>query len=216
MSGREARDRSSVLPTGRLRLSRSGLPRRASFSPAFHRRPAYHEDMSSPLPTPEQVTAALATVQDPDIGGRSPSSTWSNRSDRGGRQGGRRRLADRRGLPDPRENHQAGHRRVGRRGRGDPGPGRARIHDQGAAQGTPAQLRGGKAEQEIPFAQPDSLTKVYAIASGKGGVGKSSVTVNLAAALAARDSGRRRRRRHLRPPRAADARGQGARPRSTA
>src|SRR5450755_1114384 len=48
-------------------------------------------------------------------------------------------------------------------------------------------LRGanGKAEREIPFAQPGSLTKVYAIASGKGGVGKSSVTVNLAAALAA-------------------------------
>jgi ATP-binding protein involved in chromosome partitioning len=47
------------------------------------------------------------------------------------------------------------------------------------------QLRGGKAEPVIPFAQPSSLTRVYAVASGKGGVGKSSVTVNLAAALAA-------------------------------
>jgi ATP-binding protein involved in chromosome partitioning len=47
------------------------------------------------------------------------------------------------------------------------------------------QLRGGKAEPVISFAQPSSLTQVYAIASGKGGVGKSSVTVNLAAALAA-------------------------------
>jgi len=46
-------------------------------------------------------------------------------------------------------------------------------------------LRGGKPERVIPFAKPDSLTKVYAVASGKGGVGKSSVTVNLAAALAA-------------------------------
>src|SRR5215469_13228674 len=46
-------------------------------------------------------------------------------------------------------------------------------------------LRGGKPERDIPFANPRSLTKVYAIASGKGGVGKSSVTVNLAAALAA-------------------------------
>lgn len=46
-------------------------------------------------------------------------------------------------------------------------------------------LRGGQAEREIPFAQPGSLTRVYAIASGKGGVGKSSVTVNLAAAMAA-------------------------------
>jgi ATP-binding protein involved in chromosome partitioning len=45
-------------------------------------------------------------------------------------------------------------------------------------------LRDGQAQREIPFAQPDSLTKVYAIASGKGGVGKSSVTVNLAIAMA--------------------------------
>jgi ATP-binding protein involved in chromosome partitioning len=46
-------------------------------------------------------------------------------------------------------------------------------------------LRGGQAPKEIPFAQPGSLTKVFAVASGKGGVGKSSVTVNLALALAA-------------------------------
>jgi len=47
------------------------------------------------------------------------------------------------------------------------------------------QLRGGQPAPEIPFAQPTSLTRVFAVASGKGGVGKSSVTVNLAAALAA-------------------------------
>jgi ATP-binding protein involved in chromosome partitioning len=45
-------------------------------------------------------------------------------------------------------------------------------------------LRGGKPAKEIPFAQPGSLTKVFAVASGKGGVGKSSVTVNLALAMA--------------------------------
>ncbi|WP_139360536.1 Mrp/NBP35 family ATP-binding protein [Mycobacterium sp. D16R24] len=48
------------------------------------------------------------------------------------------------------------------------------------------QLRGDSAEPIIPFAQPGSLTRVYAVASGKGGVGKSSVTVNLAAAMAAK------------------------------
>src|ERR1700678_245678 len=47
------------------------------------------------------------------------------------------------------------------------------------------QLRGGRAEPEIPFAQPTSLTRVYAVASGKGGVGKSSAAVNLPAAVAA-------------------------------
>jgi ATP-binding protein involved in chromosome partitioning len=47
------------------------------------------------------------------------------------------------------------------------------------------QLRAGRPERAVPFAEPSSLTRVYAVASGKGGVGKSSVTVNLAAALAA-------------------------------
>ncbi|MEP7159807.1 MAG: Mrp/NBP35 family ATP-binding protein [Dermatophilaceae bacterium] len=46
-------------------------------------------------------------------------------------------------------------------------------------------LRGGVPERENQFARADSLTRVYAIASGKGGVGKSSVTANLAVALAA-------------------------------
>ena len=47
------------------------------------------------------------------------------------------------------------------------------------------QLQGDRAGREIPFAQPGSLTRIYAIASGKGGVGKSSTTANLAVAMAA-------------------------------
>jgi ATP-binding protein involved in chromosome partitioning len=47
-------------------------------------------------------------------------------------------------------------------------------------------VRGGAPANEIPFAKPGSLTRVYAVASGKGGVGKSSVTVNVAATLAER------------------------------
>lgn len=46
-------------------------------------------------------------------------------------------------------------------------------------------LRGGKAARGIPFTA-DSLTRVYAVTSGKGGVGKSTITANLAVALAAR------------------------------
>lgn len=42
----------------------------------------------------------------------------------------------------------------------------------------------GHAERDIPFTRPDSLTRVIAITSGKGGVGKSSVTANLAVGLA--------------------------------
>jgi ATP-binding protein involved in chromosome partitioning len=52
--------------------------------------------------------------------------------------------------------------------------------------GLQEKLRGGQAQKEILFSRPDSLTKVFAIASGKGGVGKSSVTVNLGAAMAKR------------------------------
>ncbi len=46
-------------------------------------------------------------------------------------------------------------------------------------------LRGGR-EKFNPFAQEDSLTRVIAVASGKGGVGKSSITANLAVAAVAR------------------------------
>ncbi len=45
-------------------------------------------------------------------------------------------------------------------------------------------LRGGRAARQMPFG-PDSLTRVVAVTSGKGGVGKSTLTANLAVALAA-------------------------------
>src|SRR5215217_7788842 len=59
------------------------------------------------------------------------------------------------------------------------------IMDEAQRKALKEQLRGGQAEREVPFARPGSLTRVYAVASGKGGVGKSSVTVNLAVSMAA-------------------------------
>ena len=47
-----------------------------------------------------------------------------------------------------------------------------------------AKLRGGR-PKTLQFG-PDSLTRIYAITSGKGGVGKSTLTANLAVAVAAR------------------------------
>jgi ATP-binding protein involved in chromosome partitioning len=63
---------------------------------------------------------------------------------------------------------------------------RQRLHgDPGATAGS--QAAHGHAEgRRIPFAEPDSRTRPLLIASGKGGVGKSSVTTNLAVALAQR------------------------------
>ena len=60
------------------------------------------------------------------------------------------------------------------------------VHgDAGSSAGS--QTAHGHAEgRSIPFAQPGSKTRPLLISSGKGGVGKSSVTTNLAVALAAR------------------------------
>ena len=62
---------------------------------------------------------------------------------------------------------------------------RRSLHgDAGASAGT--QGAHGHAEgREIPFAKPGSKTRPLLISSGKGGVGKSSVTTNIAVALAA-------------------------------
>ena len=142
--------------------------------------------MNSPLPTAEQVTSALAGVNDPEIG-RPITELGMVKSVSVGADG----LVDVSvyltvaGCP-MRDTITS---RVTDAVTALPGVSGARVtldvmsDDQRKAMQT--QLRGGRPEPVIPFAQPASLTKVLAVASGKGGVGKSSVTVNLAAALAA-------------------------------
>ena len=63
---------------------------------------------------------------------------------------------------------------------------RTRLHGNPAATAGHQHAHGHAEGREIPFARPDSKTRPLFIASGKGGVGKSSVTTNLAVALAAR------------------------------
>jgi ATP-binding protein involved in chromosome partitioning len=61
---------------------------------------------------------------------------------------------------------------------------RKTLHGDAAGTAGSHQAHGHAQGREIPFAQPGSKTRPLLIASGKGGVGKSSVTVNLAVALA--------------------------------
>jgi len=63
---------------------------------------------------------------------------------------------------------------------------RRSLHGDPAATAGSSAAHGHAQGREIPFAKPGSRTRPLFIASGKGGVGKSSVTTNLAVALAAR------------------------------
>ena len=63
---------------------------------------------------------------------------------------------------------------------------RQMLHGDPAATAGNNPAHGHAEGRDIPFADPDSRTRVMLIASGKGGVGKSSVTTNLAIALAQR------------------------------
>jgi len=63
---------------------------------------------------------------------------------------------------------------------------RQQLHGDPASTAGSQPAHGHAEGRTIPFADPSSPTRVLLVASGKGGVGKSSVTTNLAVALAAR------------------------------
>jgi ATP-binding protein involved in chromosome partitioning len=144
--------------------------------------------MSTPPPTVEQVTQALAGVNDPEI--HRPITELGMVKDVQVAPDGTVRVdiwLTVAGCPLRDTINRDVTSAVGAL----PGVSRVRVELDVMSEEQRRELQGrlrgasGKAEREIPFAQPGSLTKVYAIASGKGGVGKSSVTVNLAVALAA-------------------------------
>jgi len=143
-------------------------------------------DMSSPLPTREQVLSALASVNDPEIG-RPITELGMVKSIEISPDGAVAVGVYLTVASCPMRDTITS--RVTDAVTPLPGVTGARVELDVMSEEQRKELqvtvRGGAPERIIPFAQPSSLTKVYAIVSGKGGVGKSSVTVNLAAALAA-------------------------------
>src|SRR3984957_12779435 len=141
--------------------------------------------MSSPLPTPEQVTVALAGVNDPEIG-RPITELGMVKSVSVGADG----LVDVgvyltvAGCPM----RDAITSRVTTAVAALPGVTGVRVDldvmSEEQRQAMQTHLRGGRAEPVIPFAHPSSLTRASAVVSAKGGDGKSSFALSLAEPLA--------------------------------
>ena len=139
------------------------------------------------LPTPEQLTAALSTVQDPEIHrpitdiGMVKSATVD--------PDGTARVAiylTISGCPMKDTLTERVTTAVARLGGVTSVVVELDVMSTEQRQALQTLLRGDNPVREIPFAMPGSLTRVFAVASGTGGVGKSSVTVNMAAAMAAK------------------------------
>ena len=143
--------------------------------------------MPAALPTDEQLTAALSTVIDPEI--RRPLTELGMIKSAQVSPDGTARVAiflTVSGCPMKDTLTKDITAAVGRL----PGVTAVEVEldvmSTEQRQALQTQLRGDNPVRDIPFALPGSLTRVFAVASGKGGVGKSSVTVNLAVAMAQR------------------------------
>ena len=143
--------------------------------------------MSPALPTDEQLTAALSTVIDPEI--RRPLTELGMIKSAQVSADGRARVAiflTVSGCPMKDTLTKDITAAVGRLSGVTGVEVELDVMSTEQRQALQTQLRGDNPVRDIPFALPGSLTRVFAVASGKGGVGKSSVTVNLAVAMAQR------------------------------
>jgi ATP-binding protein involved in chromosome partitioning len=154
--------------------------------PGSTRRPARRTyDRKVPVPSSADVTAALATVLDPEI--RKPITDLNMVSGVDVEPDGTARVEVLLTVPGCPMKEQLTRDVTAAVSRLDGITGvevSLGVMSDEQRRALSQQLRGDAPANEIPFAQPGSRTRVYAVASGKGGVGKSSVTVNLAVALA--------------------------------
>lgn len=143
------------------------------------------ESANTTGPTPDAVRAALATVDDPEIGRPITDLGMVESVAVDGDQVAVGVLLTVTGCPMREEIIRRVQNAVG----AVPGVAKVAVSlgvmSDEQRQALQRTVRGDRAAKEIPFAKPGSLTRVYAVASGKGGVGKSTVTTNLAAAMAA-------------------------------
>ncbi|MDR2453918.1 MAG: Mrp/NBP35 family ATP-binding protein [Bifidobacteriaceae bacterium] len=137
-----------------------------------------------PKPTEDQIRAALANVIDPEI--RRPITDLDMVKSVEVGQAGAVSVEILLTVPGCPLKDQL-ERDVKQALAGLPGVGRVTVRlgvmDEAQRQALTQKLRGGPAKA-VPFAAETCATRVIAIASGKGGVGKSSLTANLALALA--------------------------------
>jgi len=162
-------------------------------------------------PTEAELRAAVGAVEDPELqrpagelgmvravhAGRRqvrvtlavPAPTWPGTD--GLVAGVRRALADAGAAGDVRVEVMTDaertelHASLARPAGGEPPPGVAGGHRHAPVPGAAPQPLGHEEGRPNRFMVPGSRTRVVGVSSGKGGVGKSSVTVNLAVALAA-------------------------------